>query len=410
MKRLTVIVAGVFLLAGVVYGQTEYDLSTFYLRGVENNIFHSPSSYINNLGETLTEDSLIQSDGLNGFGWDLELKRDFGRHRLRLEQDGWLRRYGSYSTANQGDYQAELKYDYDLNRKIDLGARLQGSKTNKIGTNVLGEELTKTFSYAETRADGYFELRPTRQNRTKLDFSWRNKNYASDPGVESLSHRLTDLGIGSKQDFQLGTTTHNIELELNWEDKAYRDRTATDSTGSSRDITYPRRHWQYLSAQLTYGLELFRHWTVEPSFEITRRNDLFQDYYTYNQVENGIDLGYESNRLAVDAGFKSTNRHYLVRTARQLQGPEPDLVYKYHRYTLEASYAIVSGVFLTGEYEHLARITNVTVETMRTRRSYNYSRFNFGVAFGLQGVFHLGDIRGGRNKSGNRRHGEEERD
>ena len=69
MKSLRIVIAGLLMtFAAPVFPQLEYEVSTFYQAGYENNIFHSPNSYIDRDGVIFDEDALIQSDALNGFG------------------------------------------------------------------------------------------------------------------------------------------------------------------------------------------------------------------------------------------------------------------------------------------------------------------------------------------------------
>jgi len=386
MKKVFLIFGLLLFTVNSVNAQFEYEVNTFYEGGYENNIFHSPSSYLDN-GIMLDEDSLVHSDIHNGFGWDLQLEKEFGdKHRLRVENDGWLRRYNTFGNANQADLQVEIKYDYDMNNRIDMGGELWGSKSNRMGTNVLGEELTRTFAYREIGSTGYFESDLWNRAVAEIELGWRYRKYKSDPGMESLTYSETGISLDLEQEFGSADAEQFVSLEFEFEDKPYRERTSNDSTGYSGDPIYPKRHWQYFTTTLTYGLEFFRYWSLEPSYQFRHRTDMFQHYFDYNQHEYGAELRYRNGRLDISSDLSYTDRLYTVRTAPQSQGPEPDLNYRYIGYGFEIEYELLSGLFILGDYQGIQRRTNVNLETMRTRRSYDFSVFTLGLSYELNGT------------------------
>ncbi|MBD3224354.1 MAG: hypothetical protein GF313_06460 [Caldithrix sp.] len=389
MKSLQIVIAGLLLfVAAPAFAQLEYEISTFYQAGYENNIFHSPTSYIDRDGTVFNEDALVQSDVLNEFGWDAELERELNdKHRFRLENSGWLRRYSTVKSAKQAVFDLELKYDFDLNRRIDLGGEIWGSNSNKLGTNVLGEELTLTFAYKEIGTEGYFESELWDDAFGIIEMGWRYRNYQSDPGVESLTYSEASVLAEFIQEFGSRDREQYIALEVEFEDKPYRERTSNDSTGYFGDPTYPSRHWQYLSGQISYGLEINNRWKFEPFFELTHRADLFQSYYDYRKTEYGIKITRDTGRLDVVGGVYYQDRLYLVRTAPQETGVDPLLNYRYFRFAFDLEYELLDNLIIMGEYSTKLRRTNVTVETMRTRRSYDYFDFTLGLEYGIEGLF-----------------------
>lgn len=389
MKSLRIIITGLLVaFAAPVFAQLEYELSTFYQAGYENNIFHSPTSYIDRDGVLFDEDALIQSDALNGFGWDAELEREFNdKHRFRLENSGWLRRYSTAKSANQADFDLELKYDLDLNRRIDLGGEIWGSNSNRLGTNVLGEELTRTFAYKEIGTEGYFESELWDDAFGIIELGWRHRNYQSEPGVESLTYSETSVLGEFIQEFGSRDREQYLALEVEFESKPYRDRTSNDSTGYSGDPAYPKRHWQYISGQISYGIELNDRWEFEPFLELKHRKDLFQNYYDYNETDYGLKITRDTGRLDISGDFGYRDRLYLVRAAPQETGIDPQLNYRYIGFSFDLEYEVLTNLFVIGEYNTILRRTNVTVETMKTRRSYDYTDFTLGLEYGIEGLF-----------------------
>jgi hypothetical protein len=325
---------------------------------------------------------------MNGFGWDMQLERKFHKkHRLRLENSGWFQRYASQNSANQSDIDLELKYDFELNRQLDLGGEIWGSQSNRIGTNVLGEELTKNFAYNEIGTKGYFKSKLWYNAVTKVELSWRYRNFRKDPGIESLTYTEKSVSAALVQKFGSKVFKHLMGLEIELEDKPYKDRTASDTSGFSADPVYPKRHWRYLKGILSYGIKLKNRWEFEPFFELKHRADLFQGYFDYNQSGYGVKLGYENKRLDISFDFSSIDRQYLVREAPQMTKPYPDLNYRYFKYSLDLEYKVINSLVFVSEYNLIKRKTNVAIETMRTRRPYNYSTLTLGLEFEIEGIF-----------------------
>ncbi len=386
--RFPTIISGVLLLYISAFAQLEYELNAFFQSGYENNIFHSPSTYIDRDGVLFNEDSLIQSDAMNGVGWDLELEREYGKkHRLRLQNSGWFRYYSDYNSANQSDIDIELKYDYEVNRKFELGAEVWGSKSNRIGTNVLGDELTKNFAYNEIGMEGFLEAKLWDKAEGTLEMGWRYRNFRNEPGVESLTYTESAVSIDIKQEFGNKDLEQYLGLQIEYKNKPYRERTANDSFGYSGDPMYPERHWRYLTGVLSYGLQIMKYWELEPFFKLRHRADLFQDYFDYNQIGYGITLGYEKKRFEMELDFSFREKQYLIRKAPQETSPFPDLNYRYFKYGLKLEYNVFKTLVLIGEFNLIQRKTNVSIETMKTRRSYDRSNLSLGLVYGIDGIF-----------------------
>jgi hypothetical protein len=120
---------------------------------------------------------------------------------------------------------------------------------------------------------------------------------------------------------------------------------------------------------------------------LKHRKDLFQNYYDYNETDYGLKITRDTGRLDISGDFGYRDRLYLVRAAPQETGIDPQLNYRYIGFSFDLEYEVLTNLFVIGEYNTILRRTNVTVETMKTRRSYDYTDFTLGLEYGIEGLF-----------------------
>ena len=168
-----------------------------------------------------------------------------------------------------------------------------------------------------------------------------------------------------------GATEQELEAELEYRVKSYREYLARDAAGQQVE-GHPVNQLNYYGGDLGYERSLSRRLTWSLDVGATYRHDPFEGYYTYRSGTVDTELVWEPLRdveLAVEVGWRRVG--YLVKDAPQHDGLDaPPLTYDYLDWEVAVEHDLLDFATLTGFVESDNRVSNVTRETYRTRRSY----------------------------------------
>ena len=364
-------------------GQTTYDLNISYDRGYESNLYHSPTTYIDANDDFFPTSSMIVDDWFNDYRWMLGAEHRFNKkNRLELQYSSWLRRYNNYENANQSSHMIKTYFRHTFSDKVrgTLYARYQ--REDRIGTNVLGDELVLDFAFHQYYLRSYVDIKTSKKNRLNLEASYRYRNFDPVEERRSFSYGESRLRVLDYFRYSIGDIKNTLRTSVEWKDRPYNERLSRTANGSiSADNAV--RHDRYFEVEVSNKIKPLKNLSIEPSVEFDRRIDRFANYFSFHQFSESLEIEYKRPKWEVMAVGELNQRNYLTRLAPNGEGDDPRLQYNFVRLRLEAGYHLVPGLTLAAKYRHVNRDTNVWAETVRTRRPYNFSEVSAGLYLSL---------------------------
>ena len=360
------------------FGQIKFKSEVYTYFGTDNNIFRAPEDLQKNDSTFYNPDSLILTDQFFDLGYDLTLRYKKGKkHKFKFSHDLWTRNYMDSSKLNQHSIDFDFQYDYKINKDFDMGIDYNISRNKKIGTTVLGSELTLPLTYWKNNMAAYFATDIIDHNETEISFDFFNKNYEKSVDGRSLDHKHFSVNLTTAQDLYFAKHDFKAWLDFSWANRTYETMPALDSSG--RVDTTDTRHWRYFSTQLNFKAFDIGIFSAKVYYRYKTRKDLFQDYFSYTSSMFGAKFYFENKKFEFIINPKYNVRNYKVKLAPTPNQPEPLLVYKYFDFNAEISYEISTGVYLQFFYEILNRDTNTEDLSRYTRRPYHSSRVFGGI-------------------------------
>ena len=146
--------------------------------GFEENIFKAPDVLLmpNNV-DFYDVDSIIISDVFLDFGYSLDVEYKLNKKNVfEVYHKLSNRRYINNSSLNQFGLEFGTNYEYRINKDFSVGANYELSRSKKIGTTVLGDELTSVFSYMKNNAEVYLYTDFFNYNETTFSLNYYNKS------------------------------------------------------------------------------------------------------------------------------------------------------------------------------------------------------------------------------------------
>ena len=348
------------------------------------NIFKSPDRLLQN-GQSLGSDSLYQNDMTIPVEIDAGLEYKTKRHRLELEYRTSLQRYNKYGNLNGGFHAISLSESWQIAKSFEIHLKTQGRKTRRVGTNVLGDELSRLFEYTSLDVIAEIEWTLTKRQTLSFNYRWHTRDYAETTSAFSLDSYSHYAGI----DWTYRTARRKgaywqTDFGMLYRTKQYRGYFARDESGR-QSPSHPINHLDYYDMDVRFKRAWSRQWAGSFQLKGRYRHDPFEDFYTYGsgQVQIGVEWSpSRSIELALDAGWRRVL--YEVKDAPQADsGLYPALEYDYFDWSAELEYDVFRSVSMLFFVESDSRYSNVTLESFRVRRSYNTTQGGIQVKLDL---------------------------
>ncbi len=386
MKKITVTVFLVFITLNS-FAQVKFSPEAYSYFGIDQNIFRAPEILQKNDGTYYSPDSIILSDQFFDLGYDLTLryKSASKKHKFKISHDLWTRNYLDSSALNQYSIAFDAKYTYKINKDFLTGAKYGISQNKKIGTTVLGSELTLPLTYLNNKASAFFSTDILDHNETEISLNYFNKKYEKSIDGRSLDHNQVAINLVTAQDLYFAHQEFKVWLDVNWADRNYETMPVIDSTG--RTQVTDTRHWRYFSTQFTFKLLDAGMFSAKVFYRYKVRKDLFEGYFSYNSSMAGIKLYLKKDKFLFTMKPQYTIRNYTVKEAPNPTQPDIGLVYKYLDFDAKLEYEIKKGLFLQLFYELKNRDTNTEDDGRFTRRPYNSYRVYGGIMINPMDLF-----------------------
>lgn len=383
--------------------------------GREWNVFHSPTSYLDAAGVARPLDSLIRPDVLFEPALALDAERKGEQGLWRIHVDGEVRRYSNWADANRHGVQLRAGRDHNLASGLTGRMDVRLREEQRLGLNILGDELLTSFSFLQTQCDLGLGWQVNEALQLDAGVEVYRKDYDDRTTGESLDHldRSIETGfvwIPSRSE----RGTRGLELVgrkrkrsgIRWSggyeyrDKRYDDRINTDLLNPDAGPldptpflpydpalagTYPLRWWTYSTWRLRCDLPVREGWRLRVDTRRQNREDRSRGDFGYRDFKTTARLGWSpTGPWSLSLSASRTWRNYTDRLAEQADGvPYPTLNYRYNRLDGLVTYRTGKRSSLIAVVDLTARETNTTAVDRRTRREYRTGSVLVGWRMGF---------------------------
>lgn len=381
------------------------------------NVFNAPESYARTVSDTLTADSLVVHDPFYLLKGSMQFKWRKGKHKVRLSVDGETRQYSRTKVANTEQVQTRLYYDHRSSRRWKQGLQLRLRNQQRLGINVLGDELLTPFSFRQLAGSGYLKRQSEAKHTLRLEANLSYKRYDACPSCGRLNEDVSlsqfEWSVEVEREWELARRkgdAQSITWEVSFRDRDYSDwfnyellhpNPAQDAIDPFLPFdslaSYQPRAWNYLSTELDYVLPLDSGIRIKPRIEFTRRLDVSNGDFGFHQWQPGVYIYIDRDPWYVKLEASYTIRNYTDRLAAEASGtPYPLLEYRYARASGRVERYLGSGFGLWMEAAVTNRNSNTTSELTRVRRSYLNGELLGGLTWEFEG-----SLTGQRNQRNN---------
>lgn len=368
MRKL-IIITVITLFYGILPAQVRWNFRTTIQGGYNNNIFKSPEE----LDEANSIIKPVTSDLLRGIELDVGVRYYVSsQHRVTIDYGGKDVRYNQYPNANQYRHGLRLSYRFKISKTSTFYLNSNAIYSRKLGTNVLGEGLTRIFTSIGYGIRPRFDYQISNKIRQSIEYAYKEKNYQETLGHQSIDYQEQRLIFSNLYYLKTSKLYRNIELLLEYRNRQFIEYTARDILGDQQPGN-PQKQYQYYTLSLGYNHKFQQH-----DFEIytwyRHRKDPFQGYYSYNEYRIWSRFGgiiWKKTFFDIYASYK--HRYYLNKTASQgslLDFVEPNLIWDNMDAQTAVRYEFSRYFSFVFTYILDIRDTNVSDITSTTNRTF----------------------------------------
>lgn len=344
---------------------------------------------LNTDGQQLGTDSLIQSDLVRQYGWALDVERAFGaRHQLEGTYESSLRRYQTFDTQSEQQHDLELNYELEASDAWALEGELSRRWNRSVGTNVLGDQLSRLFSYRQWEVAPEVSWTVSQTTTLKLKYQRRWRTYATQEGLTPLSYDGQRVRLIGWFRFEEAGRPQWFYTRIQVRQKDYREYQARNLAGR-QDPSHPTNTLRYASARAKYNIDLNDDLSWSVGTMLRRRADPFEGYYDYWYARLESEVEWDvTQAMSLEAEVRWRRYQYDEKEAPQPnRDTAPSLRYDYIDGSLRAVCAVRSYLDAYATITTDRRQSNVDVQSRRTRRSYNVHRATVGLRTDLDRLY-----------------------
>lgn len=339
----------------------------------------------------VADDAPVDSSALDALVVPLtvraEVQRTWGRQSLALRYDLGLNRYPPTPELDGEDHAVRLTADAERGA-VDVRAEGRWQHVERVGTNALADDRPQLLQYDQPEAMARARWTPSLANRVTLRGRIARRAYAWSANASSLDHRETEAEAVWRLRRRADRRTRwQVETSVGIRDRAYQTLLSRDAEGARDSLAYPASRLRYFDAAVDAERALLARLTASASVGARTRQDRFEGYYSYRSASLGAGLEWTPHdAVEVEVAGRYRWIGYTVQEAPQESGPAPLLRYRYLGGEIAATVRAAPGVQVTGFVEATRRLSNVTRESLRFRRSYLTSVVGVSVAVDLREV------------------------
>ncbi|MEF8866870.1 MAG: hypothetical protein V5A20_14030 [Salinibacter sp.] len=366
------------------HAQWDVEATAFTRVGVQDNVFKSPDQLLQNQS-MLGTDSLVRRDAIYQHGGDIEVERALGaRHEVAVEYDAALQHYTTFSSQNEREHDLALRYAHDAPGPLTLQLEVDRRWNRSVGTSVLGDELTRLFSYRHWEMNPQLEWGLSEMASLTLDYRRRWRTYDTQAGLAPLSYNDHRLQLISWLRFREADRPQWVFLQASVREKQYRDYQARDLDGQ-QDPSHPTNTLRYASLRAKYNMDVSDTFSWGIGTKLRRRVDAFKGYYNYQYARLDGEIEWDV-RPSTTVKLEAKWRHYRY-DEKSAATPEEPLRYNYVDGALHLTHRLRPYLHLVGRVSTDRRISNVGDVSRRTRRSYAVHTVTTGLRIDVERLY-----------------------
>lgn len=347
--------------------------------GYEGNPYKSPDTLYSVLNRrAYTKQELIRPDYFIEYNYDLDITKHFGKKFLLEGTSQWQnKRYSQEKILNTGRFNIGIAPAFAINRKITIGGGYEFEKRAMIDADILGEQTKYVLSYQQNQAQLFLKTKPFKNNITNFYYTFQNKRYSN---IYSLYNPVTPPLI----ELDMDNIQHTIELRMiqnlskkskfntivSFYDRNYRFLPSYESLLTPNN-NIPR-HYQDVSIKAALTSKLNNFLQIRPSARYERRMDMYNNYFSYNRFDAGLETWLTYYKFILDIDLLSKIFDYdkfeAPTTGSQ---PYPPLTYSYLISDITLTYKVIRGIDIETEYNFEKRNSNANRPTWKYRRGYD---------------------------------------
>ncbi len=336
--------------------------------GHDNNVFRSPPEY---RPPNTPPDSLRDPRQKDNFTY-IETRHKFQKfftrkHRLTLVLDGQLLRFKQYPEYSEYDFEGALKYRFKPWRISGFFVSTGVRRAHKRLFNVLGQGLTRLFTFTDVSVAHWQRWRPVRFLVIIPEVEFINRDYVEVPNRMSLDNTRLTLN-GKIQLIPDRKGYHQFFFRPYMQFRDYKGWIVRDSLGN-RLPDYPLRKYTYKGFEVGYQLDMDLI-TITLSYYQEQRRDNFQQWYGYDETGYLASVVFNSDKFIVSLSTAIRNRDWLRKKGYLLDKSKPPLYWKRFKVVGEVAFFPVRWLGTYVNVAYLSRDTNVEVPFKKVNRPY----------------------------------------
>jgi hypothetical protein len=315
----------------------------------------------------------VDGAGMNLIGARAELRR-------HLTRDDWFKvtAMGTFTPYWQdGDdlsewmQQGTLRYTHRFSRKLRAGFYGAVQHENDHATNIDGVALDRDFEYISFRMKPHVSWKLGSDNRFRLAYEAKRKDYAETSGLESLD--WWRHGVGVEYERKIGETAE-VGLEFDFDVQLYDDEPAALPDGTEPPGAPDEEHYFYI-VEANGSWQLLPWLQLSGGYRLRIKDDQFRDFESYVSNLGEIGLLFRPlELLSIDVMGSYERRNYDKRLA---DTPGSELHYDRYRVRTSVHQGLGEHLALVAQYDFALRDSNRSVGT--SFRSYERHRVLAGV-------------------------------
>lgn len=365
--------------------RNSYQVNVGSYVGNEENIFKGPDFlYDKKTEEYLDMDTVLVSDQFTRFEYDASYKHVvLKKHEYGIRALGWMQKYFSNKRLDQSTYSFEGFYTKRLSKKFKVGTDVDFGVSDRIGTNVRGEELIRSLEYRDLRSNTFLRYWRNKKLVMVLNYELHNKDFHKDTSstpFDYIQHRL-DYSIdrtfykGKKRKAMFGA-------EIAVADRQYLKYLAADSNGR-KQADAPTRVLKYLEFGTYFDYTISKKFSAEINFKQFNRRDMHVGFFSYNRSRIGAKLRFKHKGFFVTYGPTYNYIQFAVKTAHMFEDDADPLVYNKIVHGLKVRYRVNDRLNIRAALNVESRQSNTEMDDRITRRGYNHNSVQIGLTYDL---------------------------
>ncbi len=354
--------------------------------GYEYNPYHSPATFYDLIDSiSYSRLDLIKPDFYALYGYELSLGKKLSKKfELDLNSEWKNKEFFNEKILNTHRFNIELAPSITIREGLVLGAGYEFEKRSRVHTDILGEQTRYVLAYIQNSGQLFLKTKLFRKNITNfyytLDWQKYKSVYSGYRETDTIVDKLNMDNIQHSLEMrfiQYLSSRSRINIIVKVYDRKYKWLPSYDSLLTPNyDIM---RHYHDIRGYMAYTAKINNYIEVRPTLEYERKKDLFNDYFSFNRFEGGLELNFFYGKFILNLEGKYNLINYDRCEAPTETRPYPDLKYNLLDARVVLTYKIFNGVDINLTSEYGARRSNADKITWKYRRGYENYYINIGL-------------------------------